>query len=63
MEIGAGIAIAGTVFAVAQIIISWFDKSRQSQCGAHAMIAKQIENMEDWLAKVEAKLDRVIERL
>jgi hypothetical protein len=66
MEIGSGIAIAGSAFAVAGIAVKWIsavNSNSSKQCNSHAMIAQQIEDIKGWLHKIEAKLDRVIERL
>lgn len=64
MDIGTGLAIAGSAASIAAVFIKWIgSNSNNKQCASHAMIAQQIINMESWLEKVEAKLDRVIERL
>lgn len=63
MDIGTGIAITGTVVATAAIIIKWLSRESVSRpCMTHAKMEQQIKSMEDWLGKVEAKLDKVIER-
>ena len=63
MELGTGIAIAGISFSGMGISIALFNylKASKSPCQFHAMLDKQILNIENWLEKVEAKLDRVIE--
>jgi hypothetical protein len=66
VEIGSGIAIAGSAFAVAGVAVKWISSvsnNSSRQCNSHAMIAQQIEDIKEWLHKIEAKLDRVIERL
>lgn len=64
MEIGTGVAIAGSVWAVAAIIMSAMKKDNPStQCMSHQMLAQQVKNIEGWLEKVEGKLDKVIDRI
>lgn len=63
MEIGSGIAAAGTAFAIAAIVMKWIGRATTQQCNMHAALAQQISGIEAWLDKVEKKLDRVIERI
>jgi hypothetical protein len=60
MDIGTGIAITGTSFAIAATAINLFKNGKK--CVLHDMLVEEIKNMAAWLEKVEAKLDRVIER-
>lgn len=64
MEIGTGVAIAGSIWAVAAIIMAAMKKDNPSQtCMSHQMLAQQVKNIESWLEKVEGKLDKVIDRI
>lgn len=68
MDIGSGVAIAGSAISGAAVIIKWLSTfnnhsvSATSQCAAHNLIIQQVNDVKDWLARVEGKLDRAIER-
>jgi hypothetical protein len=64
MEIGTGVAIAGSVWAVAAVIMTVMKKDNASNtCMSHQMLSQQVKNIEGWLEKVESKLDKVIDRI
>jgi glycine cleavage system pyridoxal-binding protein P len=64
MDIGTGVAICGTAVATAAVLIKWIGKSENvRQCPSHSVIDEQIKTLKEWLAKVEMKLDKVIERM
>jgi hypothetical protein len=69
MDIGTGIAVGSSVLGAVAIIFRVFPASKNTnetsshnQCSQHAAIVAQHADMNDWLYKIEAKLDRVIER-
>lgn len=74
MDLGASIAISSGVLGVVAIIFRIFPKQEKvvetttttttgaGHCPAHSGVIMSIENMTEWLNKIEAKLDRVIER-
>lgn len=64
MDIGTAVAIVGSSFAVAVVIIGLFGrgKSPHIQCLEHNAIKAQIVDFTEWLGKIEQKLDRVIEQ-
>ena len=64
MEIGTGIALASAVLGIVAVIFKIFgrDKTVTIHCEDHSGICSNIQTLTDWLNKIEAKLDRVIER-
>lgn len=69
MDIGTGIAVGSSVLGAVAIIFRVFpankntnESSSHNQCSQHAAIVAQHADMNDWLYKIETKLDRVIER-
>jgi hypothetical protein len=63
MDMGAGLAIAGTAFAIAAIIIKWIGHNTRPQCNLHALIEGQIKDLREGLHRIEDKLDEVIKRV
>jgi hypothetical protein len=66
MDIGSGIALASVACAgggVAITAIRSFAKNGKSNghCPEHSGVCQSIDGFEDWLTKIENKLDRVIE--
>ena len=62
MDIGTGIAVAGIGFSVVGIVYRIIPTRNEEHCPDHSGICKSIEALTAWLAKIELKLDRVIER-
>lgn len=72
MDIGAAIAVSSGVLGVVAVIFRIFPRQEKTittttttgsvHCPAHSGVTMSIDNMTDWLNKIEAKLDRVIER-
>lgn len=73
MDMGTAIAISSGVLGVVAIIFRIFPRQEKvvtttttgavaGHCPSHSGVTMSIENMTDWLNKIEAKLDRVIER-
>lgn len=66
MDIGSGIALASVAITgggVAITAIRTFGRNGKpdQHCPAHSGVCQSIEGFEDWLTKIENKLDRVIE--
>ncbi len=67
MEIGSGIALASVAITgggVAITAIRTFGKERKQNehCPDHSGVCQSIDGFNEWLTKIESKLDRVIER-
>jgi hypothetical protein len=61
MEIGTGIAITGTSFAVAATVINLLKKTpEKATCALHDLAMKQLDELKEWLRRVEGKIDQVI---
>lgn len=63
MDIGTGVAIAGGAISMAAVAIKGITAcTSDNRCASHGIITQQIDDMREWLRRVEEKLDRVIER-
>lgn len=62
MDIGAGVAVVGVAVSSAAIIIKMIGNSGDihSKCLQHAAIEAKQKDFDDWLQKIERKLDAVI---
>lgn len=65
MDIGTGIATGSSVLGLVAIVFKVFPSSKngngKTHCEDHSGVCANLESLDAWLNKIEAKLDRVIE--
>lgn len=64
MDIGSGIALGALCISVAPVCIVAIRarKNGSVHCPDHSGVCQSLEGFNEWLTKIESKLDRVIER-
>lgn len=64
MDIGSGIALGALCISVAPVCIVAIraKKNANNHCSDHSGVCQSLDGFNEWLTKIERKLDRVIER-
>lgn len=63
MDIGTGITAGSAVLGAVAVLFKVFPSrnGKSSHCEDHSGVCANLESLDAWLNKIEAKLDRVIE--
>lgn len=56
LTVGEGVAVGSIAVAIMGVVIAWINSKSTGTCMQHSMVSQQLENLSDWMEKIEGEV-------